>query len=94
VYVYVDINYGGLCLKLTSDVADLGWYLFPGGGGSWDNNLSSIRLLGGYEATLYESYSYAGTSEAFFADDTFVATSAGNALANDTVSSIEVIGPS
>ena len=90
IQIYVDINYGGACLKLTSDVADLRWYTAPTSGGTWDNNLSSIKVFGGYKATVYGGYTFTGTSQVITADDS---STLDNTPGNDTVSSIKVTLP-
>jgi hypothetical protein len=62
VYLYEHPNFQGRCVRLTADANDLRQLNF-------DDTTSSIRLVGGYTATLFRDLNGAGTSTNFIADD-------------------------
>ena len=47
VTVYQDIDFGGASLTLTGDIVDLRWDAGPGPDGTWNDQVSSIRISGG-----------------------------------------------
>ncbi len=63
VYLYSDIWFTGRCSRFTADASDLRiWYV--------DNDhASSIKIVGDYEATLYEHMNFEGVSRTFTKSD-------------------------
>jgi peptidase inhibitor family I36 len=47
VTLYEDADFGGATLTLTSDASDLRWFSGPGPDGTWNDQVSSIRISGG-----------------------------------------------
>jgi len=85
VYLYEDINYGGACLKWTSDDPELG-------DDGFHDTASSIRFVGYFgggraKATLYEHAYYTGAATQFAADDPWLGD---DAIGNDRADSIRI----
>lgn len=47
VTIYEHADFGGASLTLSSDTADLRWFSGPGGDGTWNDAVSSLRVSGG-----------------------------------------------
>src|SRR5262245_58566485 len=44
VTIYEHADFGGASLTLSSDTADLRWFAGPGGDGTWNDAVSSLRV--------------------------------------------------
>lgn len=75
VYLYQDPGYRGRCLKLIADAPDLRNYGF-------DDRASSVRTVGGYDATLFRDLSFTGAATPIAGDNL--------SLADDTVGDDQV----
>jgi hypothetical protein len=85
VYLYSGRNFTGACSRLTDDTGDLGGYLVGA------DAASSIRLLGGYTARLYDQRGIEGEpSSGFSADDPDLSDTD---IGEDIASSIDVGSP-
>jgi hypothetical protein len=80
VYLYDETRYRGRCIKLTGDEDDLSDLGF-------NNIAESIRVRGGYTATLFVDQGYQGFSSTFTADDPDLAE---DGIGNNRASSIRV----
>ncbi|HEX9370162.1 MAG TPA: beta/gamma crystallin-related protein [Roseiflexaceae bacterium] len=80
VYLYDQTNYRGRCARVTDSYTDLGAL-------SFDDVVSSIRLVGNYVAALYVDRDYGGASSFFDGDD---ADLADNRVGDNRASSIGV----
>ena len=63
VYLYANKNYLGTCSRFTSSVGDMSVHRIG------DNAASSIRLVGGYQATLFTDKGAGGTRSTFTEND-------------------------
>lgn len=83
VYLYTAENYLGTCRKITVDRPDLRELDF-------DNTVSSIWMVGGYDAILYSDPNYQGVATVFNRSDP---TLADDEVGVDQVTSIQVQRP-
>ncbi len=81
VILYENPNHTGRCTRFTGDDSDLG--NDPIG----DNQASSIRIIGNYEASLYVNAGYSGSYSTFTADDPDLGN---DAIGHDRASAIRV----
>lgn len=81
VYLYEHNNYEGRCQKFTRDSAS------PEGWRVGNDSVSSIRLVGGYKARLFEHAGFAGVSSTFYISDPNLGD---NTVGNDRASSLLV----
>lgn len=81
VILYENPNHTGRCTRFTGDDSDLG--NDPIG----DNQASSIRIIGNYEASLYVNTGYSGGYSTFTADDPGLGN---DTIGHDRASSIRV----
>lgn len=81
VYLYSDINFTGVCTKFTADVAELRGTVIN------SDAASSIRLVGGYTATLFADGNFSGAWDKVSQD---LPTLSGTNVGNDNLSSIQV----
>ena len=86
VYLYASKRYQGTCSRFTNTVGDLSAYTIG------NNTASSIRLVGGYSATLYihKTYDAKASNSTFTTDDPDLSN---DAVREDRASSIRVQGP-
>lgn len=85
VYLYSGRNFTGDCARLTDDTGNLARHLVGA------DAASSIRLVGGYAARLYDQTGISGEpSSRFSADDPDLSD---DAIGEDTASSVDVIAP-
>ncbi len=82
VYLFVDINYQGACSKLTADAPSYTDLTIGG------DTASSLKIVGPYQATLYQDPSFTGISSVFTTD---VPNLGNYAVGNDLVSSVKVV---
>jgi hypothetical protein len=87
VYLYEDINYGGACIKFTSDDPEFG------DADNFHDKASSIKFVGFMyaggraRATLYEHEYYGGMFTTFGGDDPWLGN---DAIGNDSADSIRI----
>ena len=83
VYVYENPDFSGRCQKFTSDSPDwVTWYV-------GNDEISSLRMVGNWSATLYGNSSYQGASSTLTGDQRdFRSLSSG--IGDDNASSIKV----
>jgi Peptidase inhibitor family I36 len=65
IIIYLNSDYRGVAQQVGVDVGDLGKIEGPcgaseGGTGTWDDCVSSIRILPGWRARIYEDKNYGG----------------------------------
>ena len=80
VYLYSEKNYGGSCFKVTGEISDLSKTLIL------ENTVSSVRIVGGYEARIYSKKRFAGDKSTFLGDDPDLSN---NTVGDNTASSVK-----
>jgi Peptidase inhibitor family I36 len=99
IVVYLHSGYRGTSQQIGADVADLSKAEGPcaidenGGGGSWNDCISSIRVLPGWTARLYGDRNFRGAVLEVASDTADLAAIDGDCSGsyNDCISSIRVI---
>jgi hypothetical protein len=81
VYLYESRNYTGRCLRFTQDVADLSAFTF-------NNQASSIRIVGDYTGVLYVDQNYGNVASAYGFDSSDLR---GSVVDDNRASSLRVI---
>ncbi len=80
IYLYQDPAYSGRCLKFTASTTDLAEYAFA-------DQTSSVRVVGPYNAILYQQPEYAGSATVIPGNDPNLGN---DAVGDNQVSSLEV----
>jgi hypothetical protein len=99
VVIYIHSGFRGSSQAVAADVPNLSKVEGPCASGdedsqslSWDNCVSSIRVMPGWGATLYKDRDYKGTTVELLADEENLSTIRGScdSTFNDCVSSLKV----
>ena len=99
IVIYIHSGFRGTSQVLAADVSNLGRVEVPGAKGdeesvtlTWDDCVSSIKVLPGWGATLYRDRDFSGASMVVTADQESLAAISGSCDGgfNDCVSSLRV----